>query len=92
MSLAEKLAEVLGQPPKVLTLDIETSPHLAWSFSLWNTTISPDMIVEPSRVLCFAAKWLTGSKVMLFSEWEHGHDEMIRQAHRLIDECDILVT
>lgn len=78
--------------PKILTLDIETSPHLAYTFSTWNTNINPDMIVETSRVLCVAAKWLHQDKVLFYSEWKDGREGMLQKVRDLIDQADVLVT
>lgn len=87
------LAEALQQTqPNVLVLDIETSPHLAWSFSTWQTNISPDMIVEPSRVLCFAANWYPARRVDVYCEWDDdGHAGMVRVLWELLDRADIVV-
>lgn len=92
MTLSERLAELTPTAPRVLTVDIETSPHLAWTFSTWNTNISPEMIIEPSRVLCFAAKWLDQKQVIFHGEWQDSHADMITHAHQLIDAADIVVT
>lgn len=92
MTLSDRLADLAPAPFRVLTIDIETSPHLAWTFSTWNTNISPDMIVEPSRVLCFAAKWLDDKRVIFHGEWQDSHADMIAHAHQLMDEADIVIT
>lgn len=78
--------------PKILTIDIETSPHLAWTYQLWNTTIPPERVVEPSRILCFAAKWLHEKRVGYFADHEMGYGNMVAAARDLLDEADILVT
>jgi hypothetical protein len=78
--------------PNVLVIDIETSPHLAWTFSTWDTNISPDMIVEPSRVLCFAASWYPAKRVDVYCEWDDdGHRGMVRELWDLLDRADIVV-
>ena len=91
---------------KVLTIDIETSPHLCYSFNVWNTNIAPVQIVEPSRMLCFAAKWEHKPQVIFESEFDFGgpdnfmvpglraeyHDWMVRRAFDLLDEADVVVT
>jgi hypothetical protein len=92
MTLAAAVKAKAKDHPMVLTIDIETSPHLAWTFSTFKTTISPDMIVEPSRILCFAAKWRHEKRIRFHSEHHDGRDEMIRQAHALLDAADIVVT
>jgi hypothetical protein len=81
-----------NKEPRILTLDIETSPHLAWTYQLWNTNIPPERIVEPSRMLCFAAKWFGHKKVQYFAESEIGHANMVRAARDLLDAADIVVT
>jgi len=78
--------------PKILILDIELSPNLVWSYDLWNTNIPPERIVEPSRMLCFAAKWAHEKRVQYFAEHEIGYGNMVAAARDLLDEADILVT
>lgn len=92
MSFAAALESLKPSAPKVLTIDIETSPHLAWTFSTWQTNISPDMIVQPSRMLSFAAKWLHTKTVHYYSEHHHERAEMISAAHGMLDEADVVVT
>jgi hypothetical protein len=88
VGLADALEET---KPNVLVIDIETSPHLAWTFSTWDTNISPDMIVEPSRVLCFAANWYPAQRVDVYCEWdEDGHAGMVRVLWELLDRADIV--
>lgn len=88
---------------KVLTIDIETSPHLCYSFNLWNTNIAPVQIVEPSRMLSFAAKWEHKPQMIFESEFPYAdpdnylelqvanHDYMVRRAFALLDEADVVV-
>ena len=92
MTLAEAVRSRKDKRPMVLTIDIETSPHLAWTFSTFKTTISPDMIVEPSRILCFAAKWRHEKRIRFHSEYHDGRETMIREAHALLDAADVVVT
>ena len=89
MSLAERLTP---NKPRVLTVDIETSPHLCFSYDLWNTNITPDKIVEPSRILCWAGKWLGESKVMYYGEHTHTREQMISALWDALDEADVLIT
>jgi DNA polymerase elongation subunit (family B) len=82
----------INKQPKILTLDIETSPNVADVWGLWNQNIAVSQIREPSRVLCFAAKWYGKKTVEFYSEHHDGHEEMVRQAWRLLNETDILAT
>lgn len=76
---------------KILLVDIETSPNLCWTFGTRNAFISWDAIVEPTRVICFAAKWLGDKNTMFYSEWQHTHDGMIDQAYALLTEADVVI-
>lgn len=77
--------------PKILTLDIETQPATVEVWSLWDQNIGISQIVEPSSVLCFAAKWEHERKVMFHAEWS-GRSKMIEAAHDLLHEADYVVT
>lgn len=43
-------------------------------------------------MICFCAKWLNEKETIFRSEWEHGTEEMVRTAHRLVSEADAVVT
>jgi DNA polymerase elongation subunit (family B) len=77
---------------KLLTLDIETSPNLAYVWGLWDQNVGLSQLAEASEVMCFAAKWHGTKKVEFYSNHHDGHDEMIAQAHRLMDEADAIIT
>jgi DNA polymerase elongation subunit (family B) len=96
MTLAAKLAN----PPKlhadvkrarVLTLDIETRPTEAKVWGLFNQNVGLNQIIRPGGLLSFAAKYL-GQPSVHYAEWSHGDEGMIRAAHDLLSETDILVT
>lgn len=77
--------------PKVLTIDIETSPNLAHVWSLWNVNVGLSQLRESARMISFAAKWRGSKKVAFHSDHHDGHEEMVQRAHALLDEADILV-
>ena len=76
---------------KTLIIDIETAPHLAWCWGMWDQRIGLNQLVKTTDVLCFAAKWHGRKQVTFRSSYEHGHEEMITEAHRLMDEADAIV-
>lgn len=78
--------------PKVLTLDIETSPHLSWHFDTFRVNINPIQIVEPSRIVCFAAKWEDKRRIIFQHEDQSSHSDMVEHMVRLLDEADVVVT
>ena len=77
--------------PRILTLDIETSPALGDIWALWDQNVSLSQLREVTAVISFAAKWLGESKVEFRSDYHDGHEAMIRRAYELFNEADIVV-
>lgn len=90
MSLADDLAALEPRDPRVLTIDIETSPNVVYAWGLYDQNIAASQVIEPSRVLCFAAKWL-GEPVEFRSEFHHGREAMLASAWDMLNEADIVV-
>jgi RNase_H superfamily len=80
-----------GRLPKVVTIDIETSPNVVYAWGLWDQNISISQIVDPTRVISFAAKWLDG-KTEFYSEHHNTREEMVLAAWRILNEADWVVT
>lgn len=80
-----------GRKPRILTLDIETSPMLVYTFQLDRPFIAINQIVDHTRMLCWAAKWLGEDQVIYRSEFHHGRDKMLSHLHELLSEADIVV-
>jgi len=78
-------------PIKVLLIDIETAPAQAYIWDLRTRYVPADRIVEPGYTLCFAAKWEGQREVMFHSLWTDGEKKMIKAAHKLMDEADVIV-
>lgn len=76
--------------PKILTLDIELFPNLAYVYGLFKQNISLAGLKESARVCCFAAKWLGERDVMFYSE-RQDRTGMLDAAHSLLSEADIVV-
>lgn len=89
MALADRLSKRVHRV-RILTIDIECAPTIAKVWGLYNQNVSLTQVVEPGRVISFAAKYL-GEKPVYYSEWDDGHDEMIRQAFRLLSDSDVVV-
>lgn len=76
---------------KILYLDIETTPNLAYVWGLWNQNITIDKLVSTTEMLCFGARW-AGSKKVIFKSVHHdGKKKMLEEAHALLDEADVLI-
>ena len=78
---------------KTLIWDIETAPTKAFVWGLWKNNVGLNQIVEPGRILCWAAKWLGDDEPVYYSnEWSDGQDRMIRELHDLLSEADANIT
>lgn len=76
---------------RILHIDIETRPTVAYTWSLWNANIGIDQIIEPGRTICFAAKWHGEDEVLFYSEWNDGAEAMVEAAWQLLNEADVVV-
>lgn len=74
---------------KILHLDIETAPHLAMVWGLWQETVVLDRLEKPGYTLCWAAKWHHKPTVM--SAW-HTDKHCFTALHALIEEADAVCT
>lgn len=76
---------------RILVLDIETSPHMAWVWKFWKENVGAKQVLENGTMLSFAAKWLNEAEV--FYEDVSGQDElsMMTKLFKLLDEADIVV-
>lgn len=76
---------------KVLYIDIETAPATARIWGLRTRFVPVSQVVSRGYTLCFAAQWEDEKRMRFHSRWTDGHDEMVKEAHRLIDEADVVV-
>jgi DNA polymerase elongation subunit (family B) len=77
---------------KLLTLDIETSPSLAYVWRLFKENIPLARLVETGEVICVAAKWHGSDEVMFFSTFHDGKQEMLNAIYNLLSEADAVIT
>lgn len=90
VTLSEQLNDLKPKQPRILVIDIETSPNVVYAWGLWDQNIGTSQIIEASRVLCFAAKWAGEKKVHFYDERE-GRSQMLTAAWDLMDEADVIV-
>jgi hypothetical protein len=79
-------------PPKILVLDIETKPILAYAWRMFDEIRNLQQVIDTGGLLCFAARWLGKNETFFYAEWQHGREEMVKAAHRLISEADAVIT
>lgn len=77
--------------PKILIIDIETSPAMGYFWSIFNTNIGINQISKVGQVICFAAKWLDEKKIYFYSDNKQTHKQVIKEAWKLLDEADAVV-
>lgn len=76
---------------RVLNLDIEMAPAMVYVWDLRTRYVTPEKVIHPKRLLCFAGKWVTEEDVYFFSSWDDGPDRMVRQIWDLLDEADAVL-
>lgn len=88
--------EVVVRPPKILALDIETAPIMAYVWGLWENNVALNQIHRDWFVLSFCAKFV-GEDVIYYEDQRdkepiENDKETIEAIHKLILEADILLT
>jgi hypothetical protein len=78
--------------PKILVLDIETAPALAYIWSLYdNGPIPLDRLKSPSRILCWAAKYV-GERTEHQGDERGGRKAMLATLRDLLADAEAVVT
>lgn len=77
---------------KTLVIDIETAPHEAYVWGLFNQNVGLSQIKANGYILSFAAKWVGEDEMIYHSLHTSGNVRMLWEAHRLLDEADEVVT
>lgn len=77
---------------KILLLDIETAPTVAYVWRMYDENIGVEQIIKPTRITCWSAKWVGQSGVMFASEWTHSREHMLKMILNLLAESDAVIT
>jgi len=86
--------------PRILFLDIETAPILAWVWGLFKPLIAICQIEQDWHMLCYAAKWKGEDCMLTDANWFHKRDfkkdrtndfNIVSSLWHLLDEADIVV-
>jgi hypothetical protein len=95
-SAAQRNAEA-QKPPRILVLDIESSPIEAYVWGLWDQNIGIDFIKTEWTILSYAAKWLGDSKILYADTGGRGADKvrddkaLVRDIGDLLNEANIVI-
>lgn len=81
---------------KILHIDIETAPKLAYIWSVWKSNTYSEQLVSDTFMLTCSAKWDRDDTIYGYSltpkEAKKQNDKRIcKQLHKLMDEADIIV-
>jgi hypothetical protein len=76
---------------KILLLDLETSPNMAYVWGLWNQNISIGQMISSTEVICFGARWYGQRKIHFSSVHHDGKTDMLKAIHELLDDADAVV-
>lgn len=87
------MSKTKSDAPRILTVDIETKPIDAWTWSLWDTTIGINQIKDPGGPMCAAWKWLGEKDVHFSAEWQHkDRFAWLKPLREALAEADAVVT
>lgn len=74
---------------KILILDIETAPHVAYVWGLYPDGIPLERLKEPGYILCWSAKWYGDVQLSSYTKY---NPEMLTILRDMLDEADVVVT
>ena len=79
--------------PKLLLLDIETAPNIAYVWGLHDQNVGLSQLIRPGRILCWAAKWYKDKEMQFDAEWNHRtRDAFIEPLFKMVSEADGIIT
>jgi len=82
--------------PKILFMDIETAPTVAYVWSLYEPMVGLNQIKQDWYILSFSAKW-ADSKTVIYHDQRNSKNleddkHLLEKIWKLLDEADIVVT
>jgi hypothetical protein len=81
----------VADEPRILFLDIETRPIVAEVWKLYGVDhIGLNQVREFGGTICVGAMWYGQNRVQFFSDWQHGHREMLEAVHNLWSEAEAI--
>lgn len=78
---------------RIGALDIETAPATALVWRTGNQYVSLGQIETPPRMISFAWRWedMPAGSTIYASEWDDGHETMVRLIADLLDQADAVL-
>jgi DNA polymerase elongation subunit (family B) len=87
---------MINNGPKVLLVDIETSPIISYTWGIWDQNVALNQIKEDWYVLSYGAKWLGEDKILYKdsrgSKNISDDSKLLKGIWELLDQADIVIT
>lgn len=82
--------------PRILFMDIETAPILAYVWGLWDQNVGLNMIKDDWFILSWSAKWQGKDEVMYMDQSKikniSDDSKLLKGMWKLLDQADIVIT
>jgi uncharacterized protein YprB with RNaseH-like and TPR domain len=92
--IIEKAKKING--PKILILDIETSPLLGNVWSLWNNNLGLNQLVKDWHIMSWSAKWYGNDEITYMDQRKakniENDSKILKPLWKMMDEADIIVS
>lgn len=76
---------------KILVVDIETAPKIAYVWRFWKENISPKQVKQHGHIMSFAAKWLGGEEIFYEENRKENDRKIVSRLCDLLDQADLAV-
>lgn len=76
---------------KILILDIETAPSLAYVWRYFKENVGAKQVREHGHIMSFAAKWLGEDKVFYEENRKQDDTALVKKLLKFLDEADMVV-
>ena len=77
--------------PKILVLDIETAPKVAYVWRFFKENISAKQVKEHGHMMSFAAKWLDSDEIFYEENRKDNDKLLIEKVCHLLDQADMVI-
>lgn len=77
---------------KILVLDIETAPNLAYVWGAWKQNVGYNQFIQHSTILCYSAKWYGNDRIFARSLLHKPEEKLVSDLVSLLDAADLVLT
>lgn len=76
---------------RILILDIETAPNIAYVWGAWKQNIGIKQFLEKSYIMSIAYKWLGDNDISYMENRTDNDEQIVERIYDLLDQADIVV-